>query len=264
MTKFTVTPSRNRGIDLFDPVSKSTISVPAAYCDDLKGCGGDTHNRGQYSFTANYRQNCETPQVGLQASYSGFVTRTITPSSLEEITIIDSGVSLTANITGLAIAIGQLTNGTFPDGVLKDLLGIGEEASLVEKVVGSQITLTKASNRRLVATLSRPVWELRKDNCGNDIGYFRSSSLSLYGFDDATCQVTTIWQASLGAFLASEVYGAPGEGLGTDLSNDLNAFGLMNILNAVTSAVACSGVQTAAEAIWADLENEDIEFGGSE
>lgn len=260
MPRYAVKFDRNRGADYFDSKSKSTFTVPAAYCDDLKGCGGDTHNRGQIAFTANYRENCEIPLVGLQYSYSGFATRTITPSSLNNLTIIDSGASITASLNALQIYLGDLTDP--PQSLsLKALLGLPPgDTVYTERVIGPQRVLVKASTKRTVATIQRPIFEERLDQCGIPIGYNRGTSLALFGFDSETCQSTTLWQASVNIFMATAVYGPPGS-LGVQVNDDLVGFGILAMTSVIDSTIACTGVQQIIENQWTNVGEGQREFG---
>lgn len=259
MPEYTVTFVKNRNIDLYDTASKSTFNVPSAYCDDLSGCGGDTHNRGGLALNYNYRENCESPQTALRYSYSGFVTRSITPSNLGALSTVVDGVTITPTVAGMLTLMLENAD-VYTAADFYSLLGIasGDQSNFIVRTIGQQLIMTRATgSRRVVATLQRPIKEEQFDQCDVSIGTAITTSLAVYGFDSISCKTSTIWQASQTVMPATAVYTDITDA-GADILSDST---VSSILAAVTSAVGCAGVQTAAEAVWAGLQGDSITIG---
>lgn len=254
MTTAQVKFNVNRNIDLLDSKSKSTYSVPAAFCDDLLGCGNDTHVRGNVSFNINYREDCDSPVPFLQFSASALVAKTAT-GSLYGVSGSSSGVTFEADVKKLAEVIA---NATPTSAQVLTALGITEGATV--KFIGPQIVITKTgSAKRVIATIQRPIQENVIDVCGLQIGRRYSGSVSIFGFDTTTCQATTLWQSSASAFVSVEGYaGNLGDDALTDIFTDLK---VEAILTAAAAAATCAGVQGLVEAQWASLQGQDLSIG---
>lgn len=252
---YNVNFSQDRAIDYYDPTSKSTYAVPSAYCDDLKGCGGDTHTRGQLSFNINTRDNCRPPVQTLQFSYSGFAARASGNNfSLFTGNAAIEGTTYVANLSSLVLQLSSILydkmNGN-PVAPIDLLVLLGSNATdpkVRQRRVGSNIIVEDIAARSILATLQRPLVQERRDQCQLLLGYVASTSLSLYGYNQATCEATTLWQASVSLFANQLVYtGATRETAGNHALNDL---GVVAITSAAGSNDACVELQSAVEQAW--------------
>lgn len=254
--------SLNRGTDLFDPNSKSTFSVPGAYCDDLAGCGFDTHDRGSIAVNFNYREECEAPIQGLTYSYSGFHARS---DSSADNSLYNFEYTFPTNIA-VAVNLSTLLTSTAKSGlpVVSDVIGV--DPDLVDiKRIGAQLLVYKKQSKRVIATLQRPVLTDVIDACGNSLGSKYSTSLAFFGFDSASCKSTTLWQASYTVFINPYLYPLTEATRLDKVAEDLFVtFGIDQITAAVKRTVACNQLQNSAETVWLGIQGESHNIGMEE
>jgi hypothetical protein len=272
MATYTLDLNRDYGDRLQSTKDSSVVNIPAADCTDLDGCGVNTHIKGGYNFTANYRENCEPPVTGLQYSYSGLV-------ALSSAGVISSSLfGWAGTLAGVDIAVSTdtllsyMVNSASTPGYGNSNLGIlsafGISAGATIKKQGKNYSIVSESNRRIIGTIQRPSISSAIDQCGLLTGVRVKSNLSLFGFDENECKPILIWQSSIGTNYANYLYDTlegPGALAGI-LVPDVNKFATDSILqqgNPVAAGI-CDTVANAVESIYSSIGNTSIEIGVGE
>lgn len=260
MSQQVITLNSNRGAFLFDTNTSSTVQLPSAFCVDLRGCGGQTHQSGTASATYNSRIECSNPVRALQFSQSGYSALNNAVPGLSGFAGSVLGVAIDVSFDSVAtLLVNTITS---PSGPASYALALGVSEANLQARGGKFVVTPPATSRnrnRIVAEVQRVQAYETRDNCGLPEGRTASTSVSVLGFNTTTCDETLLFQMSLGIFASYELYGDPIDP--TQLAADIVAANFGGLL--VTTAATCADIQEVAEANWLTFLNNPVTIGGA-
>lgn len=173
------TLDKQKGLSLVSTYDKSVIGPLVGYCDDLDGCGTNTHIRFRNAGTLNDRTNCAPPFPIFQYSFSG-IHKIGTAASVHDALY----TKLIAYVEAVATAADPFTApGTpgFVTGVSYEFRGERWEAKTVSNQVESLVI---------------PLLEEVLDQCGNPVGTKITSGIA-FTAPDADCKINIESQLSM-------------------------------------------------------------------
>jgi hypothetical protein len=230
----------DRGGFIFDRVSKSSLSKPAAYCVDLDGCGAPTHIKYAVDFTLNSRFDCSAPQPALVGSYSGLLK--LNPNDF--LINLDPFAAATQNfLLGYARSAPDtlLTPTDFYDSLL-GALGLidGGFQNRAKSFVWDNIGKASISSGvRGQVSVGRPSLFLYDDNCGTPAGLKMQASSSLTMLEEITCKPVLVAQQSIKLAASFEAYNFSSIATFTNAQRDAVAQDILDLgIGAITAAVA--------------------------
>lgn len=184
-----ITFNQRRGAGIFATATKSQIDALVAYCDDLVGCGVNTHARKRLNGNFNSVSSCQPPRPMFQASLSSIGRLDFTATDLS------------ANIQGtynyLAAAIfAAIAGAPFID---PPDAAIG--AGVPWEFRGDWLSATANDNQ--VARMSLAQVTTVFDQCGLLVGRKGVTSYSFSSKDPVTCRPRLDFQVSVSAFITS-------------------------------------------------------------
>jgi hypothetical protein len=258
MAQQIITLNENRGSFLFDTSTSSTVQIPSAFCVDLRGCGGQTHQSGSASATYNSRVECSAPARALQFSQSGFSALNNTVPNLAGYAGTILGVDVDVDFESVAtLLVNTITS---PSGPASYALALGVPEANLKARGGSYIVTPPAGSRqsnRIVAQVQRVQAYQTLDACKRPEGRTASTSVSVTGFDTSDCSETLLFQMSLSIFASYELYGNPIDP--TQLAADITAANFVGLLT--TTAATCADIQETVEAGWLTFLNNPVTIG---
>lgn len=239
---------------MFDTTTKSTWSNARLYCEDLKGCGDETHTYASHDFTINARIDCEAPTPGLQLSWSGYIARSLPAGN--NVAQVAATVLGTPIGTGIDTLLGWLTEDRTIAG-LDTAFGLATPSF---KLKGSNYTYEQGTrSKRTVAQVQVPQVYIVEDQCNEPAGIKLVTAASIIGFDTATCEAGLLWQASLSLYVGYNLYEETPNW--TTVTEDVGSTGTFLIAEAATSTIDCAAIPADPGGARAALVGTPLVFG---